>query len=84
MLAGTDPKDPEDYPGKPVVTPTPTPPVATPTPTPPVATPTPTIPPVTPTPSQTLSPTPTPGFEAVFTIAGLLAVAYMALRKKKR
>ena len=25
MLAGTDPYDPEDYPGKPVVTPTPTP-----------------------------------------------------------
>ncbi|MGB2841051.1 MAG: NosD domain-containing protein [Halobacteriota archaeon] len=55
--------------------------VITPTPT---ATPTP-----KPTPTATPSPTPTPtpegpGFEAVFAIAGLLAVAYLVLRRKKR
>lgn len=69
----------------PTPSPTPTPPV-TPTPTPPVVTPTPTLPPaVTPTPSPTPSPTPKLfGFEAVFAIAGLLAVAYLALRKKRK
>ncbi len=56
----------------PEMTPTPTPPeVATPTPTPAVATPE-----ATPTP-------PAPGFEALFAIAGLLAVAYLILRRKK-
>jgi len=50
--------------------------VVTPTPTP-----TPTVPPpVTPTPTPK---PPTPGFEAVFAIAGLLAVAYLVLRKRK-
>ena len=58
-------------------------PTATVTPT---ATPTPTAP-TTPTPTPTATPveTPTaepPGFEAVFAIAGLLAVAYLVLRKK--
>jgi len=56
---------------KPEVTPTP---IATPT-----------IPTVTPTP--TLTPTPTekvPGFEAVFAIAGLLAVAYLVVRRKRK
>ena len=33
----------------------------------------------------TPTPTPTePGFEAVFAIAGLLAVAYLVLRKKRK
>jgi PGF-pre-PGF domain-containing protein/PGF-CTERM protein len=65
-------------------------PAATPTPqtTPatPVATPTPTPTPVmTPIPAATPTPTPkppTPGFEAIFAIAGLIAVAYL-LRKKQ-
>ncbi|MCW3133689.1 MAG: PGF-CTERM sorting domain-containing protein [Methanophagales archaeon] len=63
--------------------PTPTP-VVSPTPTPVVS---PTPPPVTPTPSPTPTPaTPTPkppGFEAVFAIAGLLAIAYLVLRRRK-
>ncbi|MGB2727737.1 MAG: PGF-CTERM sorting domain-containing protein [Halobacteriota archaeon] len=61
-----------------------------PTPTPVVevtATPevTPTIPvaEATPTPEPTPTPTPTPGFEAVFAIAGLLAVAYLVQRKRR-
>jgi PGF-CTERM protein len=63
-------------------------PAATPTPTPtPTVTPMPTIPPtVTPTTEPTAEPTATPedpGFEAVFAIAGLLAVAYLVLRRKK-
>ncbi len=66
---------------------------ATPTPTPtgevtPTPTPTPTgeIPTATPTEAPTETPTeaPTPpGFEAVFAIAGLLAVAYLVLRKRR-
>jgi len=61
----------------PVTTPTPTPPVNV-TPTPPVeVTPTP-----SPTPAATPSPTP-PGFTAVFTIAGILAVAYLIIRRRK-
>ncbi len=61
------------------VSPTATPaPTATPT-VPPTATPTPT--PATPTPA---TPTPEePGFEAVFAIAGLLAIAYLVLRIRK-
>jgi len=82
MLAGTDPNDPNDHPGAAVPTPTPTVlPTATPTPT--VA---PTVPPtVPPTVAPTAAPTPTeevPGFEAVFAIAGLLAIAYVILRRK--
>ena len=69
-------------------TPTPTPTEVTPTPT---ATPTATIPPTatpaaTPTATATPAPTPTPpapGFEGVFAIAGLLAIAYLVLRKRK-
>ena len=89
MLQGTDPDDPCDpnpecaacLALKPPVTPTPTP-----TPTP-VVTPTatPTMPPMTPPPSPTPTPTPKPGipgYEAVFAIAGLLAVAYLVLRRK--
>ena len=81
---GTDPNDPNSYPDAPTPTPTPTPEV-TPTPTVEV-TPTPTeVPPVvatlTPTPEPT--PTPTPGFEAVFAIAGMLAIAYLVLRKRR-
>jgi len=45
---------------------------------------TPTIPPATPTPEPTPTPTPTPGFEAVFAIAGLLAVAYLVQRKRRK
>ena len=55
-----------------------------PTATPAVTSPTPA--PATPSPSP--SPTPSqrwiPGFEAVFAIAGLLAVAYLALRKRRK
>jgi len=51
-------------------------PAATPTPTP--------TPTATPTPTWTPAPTPEePGFEAVFAIAGLLAIAYVVLRRKK-
>ena len=76
---GTDPKDPNSYPGAPAPTPTP-PPVVSPTPTPEV---TPTPPPVvSPTPTPTPTPEP-PGFEAVFAIAGMLAIAYLVLRKRR-
>jgi len=64
--------------------PTPTP-GAVPTPTPEVVE-TPTVPAVatpTPEPTPTPTPTPTPGFEAVFAIAGLLAVAYLVQRKRR-
>ncbi|MDI6860127.1 MAG: PGF-CTERM sorting domain-containing protein [Methanocellales archaeon] len=65
------------------VVPTPTPtPIVTPTPTPyPTPTPAP-----TPTPVPVPTPTPTPkvpGFEAVFAIVGLLAVAYLVLRRRE-
>jgi len=60
------------------VTPTPAPTAAPETPTPAPATATPV--PETPTPT----PKPTPGFGAsVFTIAGLLAIAYLVLRRRK-
>ena len=86
MLAGTDKDDPCDpnpecaacLAIKPAATPTPTP---TPAPT---VTPTPTIPPVVTTPTPTPTPTEDPGFEAVFAIAGLLAVAYLVLRRKRK
>jgi len=75
----------------PVVTPTPVVGVTpTPTVTPVNVTPTPTVTPVvtplveTPTPAVTPTPGVTPpGFEAVFAIAGLLAVAYLVLRRRK-
>ncbi len=51
----------------------PTVPTPTPTPTPPPTTP----PPTTPAPT----PTPTPGFEAIFAIAGLIAIAYLLRRR---
>jgi len=38
----------------------------------------------TPTSSPTITPTPVPGFDAIFAIAGLLAVAYLVLREKGR
>ena len=88
---GTDPHDPKSYPGAPTpkVTPTPSPsPSPTPTPTP-ILTPTPPLP-GTPTPTPTLTPTPSPspsptppGFEAIFAVAGLLAIAYLVLRRRK-
>jgi len=57
-------------------------PVLTPTGTPTV---TPTVAPTTSIPTATATPTPEePGFEAVFAIAGLLAVAYLVLRKKRK
>ncbi|HDS46304.1 MAG TPA: DUF3344 domain-containing protein, partial [Methanomicrobia archaeon] len=81
ILAGTDPHDPSDYPGAVAapVTPvpaTPAPAPATPVPTPvPVPTPAPATPaPATPAPEE-------PGFEAVFAIGGLLALAYLTRRK---
>jgi PGF-CTERM protein len=64
------------------------PPTATPTAVP-TATPAPTAVPTaapTATPAPTAAPTPTPttpGFEAVFAIAGLLAIAYLVLRIRK-
>lgn len=58
------------------------PPTPTPSPTP-TPTPTPTIPPTVAPPTPT--PTPEePGFGAVFAIAGLLAVAYLVLRRKRK
>ncbi|MGC9444157.1 MAG: DUF3344 domain-containing protein [Candidatus Methanospirareceae archaeon] len=82
LLQGTNSSDPNDYPGAVAapVTPapaTPTSPPATPVPTPvPTPTPAPATPaPATPTPEQ-------PGFEAVFTIGGLVALTYLTRRKK--
>jgi PGF-CTERM protein len=71
-------------------------PSGTPTSTPPISTPLPTVTPVpiSPTPMPTPSPTATatkipipvekgvPGFEAIFTIAGILAVTYLLRRRK--
>ena len=37
----------------------------------------------TPTPTPMPTPTPTPGFEAIFAIAGILAVAYTVLRRNR-
>jgi len=81
LIAGTDPNNQNDYPGKPAATPTPTlsltptvKPTLTPTPTP-VATPASATP--TPTPEE-------PGFEAIFAIAGLLAVACLVLKNKRK
>ena len=60
----------------PVPLPSPSP-VVTPVPSP--------SPAVSPTPTPSPSPTPTPpGFEAIFAITGILAVAYLALRKRSR
>lgn len=63
----------------PIATPAPTP-IATATPTPEASIPTP-----TPATKPSSSPTPTPripGFEAVFAIAGMIAIAYILLRRK--
>ncbi len=66
----------------PGVTPTNVTPGITPTNVTPGITPEVTIP-ETPKPPTTVEPTPTAGFEAFLAIAGLLAVAYLVLRKKK-
>ena len=88
---GTDPYDRWDYPGASptpmTVTPSPSPsPSPTPTPSP-SPTPTPTLPGTpTPTPTPTLTPSPSPtppGFEAIFAIACLLSLAYIAMRRRK-
>jgi PGF-CTERM protein len=87
MLAGTDWKDscdpnPDCAACLAIRPPNPTP-LPKPTPTPVVP---PTLPPVA-TPTSTPTPMPTPeepGFEAVFAIAGLLAVAYLVPRKKRK
>ncbi len=82
-LMGTDPNDPNDHPGE-QAAPSGSMPASTPklqptmpaTQTPAItATPTPTPATATPTPGE-------PGFEAGFAIAGLLAVAYLAVRGK--
>jgi len=82
ILAGTNQNDPNDYPGKPAVAPTP---LATPTPTTivmPTLTPVPT-PVITPTPIPA-TPTPEePGFEVVCAIAGLITAAYLVLKRKR-
>lgn len=78
MLAGTDPNDPCDPNPECAACRAIRPPTPTPTPRPtPVVTPT-----VAPTPTVA-TPTPTSGFGAVVAIAGLLAVAYLVLRKRK-
>ena len=88
MIAGTDKDDPCDpnpecaacIAIKPAATPTPTAaPTAAPTAIPTIPT---TV--TTPTPTPTPTPTEDPGFEAVFAIAGLLAVAYLVLRRKRK
>ena len=86
LLAGTDPGDPDDYPGKPVVTLTPEPAPASPVPTttPAPATPTPTPGPM---PSPTRTPTPKePGFEILLLLfaLGFAVVLTMAARKTRR
>jgi len=67
IIRGTDPLDPtDDIVSTPTLSPTPQ---VTPTPSPAV------------TPPPTPTPTP-PGFEAFFAIAGLLAVAYLVMRRR--
>jgi hypothetical protein len=83
LLAGTDPNNADEYPHKSAVTPASTPTI---TPTPkPIMTPVPT-PVATPgAPPASATPTPTPeepGFEAIFTVACLVVIAYVALRKR--
>jgi len=81
LIRGTDPGDPNDYPG--AVTPAPT-----------------LLPTVEPAPMSTVKPTPIiseeqtptpeatpnqiPGFDALFTIAGLFAMAYLSLKRKSK
>ena len=88
MLAGTDKADPCDpnaecaacLASKPAATPTPT---AAPTAEPTAKPTTPPAPTAEPTPTPTPTPEP-PGFEAVFAITGLLAIAYLVLRRKRK
>jgi hypothetical protein len=83
ILAGTDPNNADDYPHKSAVTPA-SAPTITPTPKPTMSpVPTPVVTPVAPPASATPTPTPEePGFEAICAIACLLAIAYVALRKR--
>lgn len=85
LIAGTDQNDQNDYPGKPAATPTLSlTPTVKPTLTP-TLTPTPTLVPTPEATPATATPTPEePGFEAIFAIAGLLAIAYLTLRKKRK
>jgi hypothetical protein len=83
IVAGTNPNDPNSYPGAAAATATPAPATATPKPTAtPVQTPAPTAAPTaTPTPA---TPTPEPpGFEALLAIGGLLAIAFIILKRKQ-
>jgi hypothetical protein len=81
MIEGTDPNNPNDYPGAVATTPTSSPMStlkSTATPTIP-----PTVAPTTPTYTPTEAPK-EPGFEAILAIAGLHAVAYIVLSKKRK
>jgi len=90
MLAGTDWRDPSDYPGKKaeeeaaVTTPTPSP---SPTPTPTTTLLQPTTPTAVATPTTTPPPTEEPGeisgFEASLAVFGLLGVAYLLRRRRE-
>ena len=80
VARGTNPRDPTD---DVVVTPTPTATI-TPTVTPAVSPTVTAAPTASPSPDHAHTPTPKePGFETVFAIATLLAVAYLVLRSKK-
>ena len=79
LIRGTDPEDPNDYPG--AVTPAPT---RVPTVKPasmPTVKPTPILEEPSPTPEAT--PKQIPSFDAIFAVSGLLAVAYLLERKGK-
>jgi hypothetical protein len=79
LIRGTDPEDPNDYPG--AVTPSPT---RVPTVKPasmPTVTPTPIL--EEPSPTTEATPKQIPSFDAMFAISGLLAVAYLLERKRK-
>jgi hypothetical protein len=86
LIGGTDPQNPEDYPGKPVGTPAATPtttPTARPTPTStslpaPAAPQTPQQPPGPSTPVPEM-----PGFNSILALVGVVAVAYVVRRRER-